>query len=100
MTTIMRQSEEMDHTEKTVMSGPCFIQFEGRVGCGNQKVGEKRRFRDACDAGGDGTGQGLLTEGGGGGGEKLENKRKKKSKYTQVRDETSLRNFEELKIIL
>ncbi len=27
-------------------------------------MGEKRRFRDACDAGGEGTGQGLRGEGG------------------------------------
>jgi hypothetical protein len=41
----------------------------------NEKVGEKRRFRDACEAGGEGTGQRLRGEGGGEGGEKLENKR-------------------------
>jgi hypothetical protein len=38
-------------------------------------VGEKRRFCDACDAGREGTLQGLRGEGGGAGGEKLENKR-------------------------
>jgi hypothetical protein len=44
-------------------------------------LGQKRRFRDACDAGGEGTGQGL--RGGGAGGEKLENKRKKEAKHKQ-----------------
>ena len=51
-----------------------FNQFEGRVGHGNEEVGEKRQFRDACDAGGEETGQGLLGEGGGKGVEKFENK--------------------------
>jgi hypothetical protein len=57
--------------------------LEGRVGHGNEKVGEKRRFRDACDAGGEGTGQGLRGEGGGTGSEKFENKRKKEAKHKQ-----------------
>jgi hypothetical protein len=43
--------------------------------------GKKRRFRNACDAGGEATGQGL--RGGGAGGEKLENKWKKEAKHTQ-----------------
>jgi len=46
-------------------------------------VGEKRRFRDACDAGGEGTRQGLRGEGGGAGGEKLEIKRKEEAKHKQ-----------------
>ena len=46
-------------------------------------MGEKRRFRDACDAGGEGTGQGLRGEGGRAGGEKLETKRKKEAKHKQ-----------------
>ncbi len=46
-------------------------------------MGEKRRVRDECDAGGEGTGQGLREEGGGAGGEKLENKRKKEAKHKQ-----------------
>ena len=71
MTAIMRQIEEMEKKERAVKDGPCFTQLEGRVGCGNEEVGEKRRFRDACDAGGEGTGQGLRGEGGGAGGEKL-----------------------------
>jgi hypothetical protein len=50
---------------------------------GNEKVGEKRRSRDACDAGGEGPGQGLRGKGGGTGGEKLENKRKKDVKHKQ-----------------
>ena len=62
MTAIMRQ---MEQKEKAVKAGPCLTQLEGRVGRGNKKGGEKRRFRDACDAGGEGTGQGLRGEGGG-----------------------------------
>ena len=83
MTAIMRQIEEMEQKEKDVKAGPCFTQLEGRVGHGNEKVGEKRRFRDACDAGGEGTGQGLRGEGGGAGSEKFENKRKKEAKHKQ-----------------
>jgi hypothetical protein len=45
-----------------------------------KKVGEKRRSREACNAGDKGTGQGLRGEGGGGaGGEKIEKKRKKET---------------------
>ena len=51
MTAIMRQIEEMEQKEKAVQPGPCFTQLEGSVGRGNEKVGEKRRSRDACDAG-------------------------------------------------
>ncbi len=58
-------------------------QLEGRVGSGNEKVVEKRRFRDACGAGGEGAGQRLCGEGGGAGVEKLENKRKKEAKHKQ-----------------
>ena len=46
-------------------------------------MGEKRRFRDACDAGGEGTGQGLRGEACGAGSEKPENKRKKEAKHKQ-----------------
>ena len=83
MTAIMRQIEEM---EKAVKAGPCFTQLEGRVGHGNEKVGEKRRFRDACDAQGGGgkrTAQGLRGEGGGAGGDNLDNKRKKEAMNDQ-----------------
>ena len=83
MTAIMRQIDEMEQKEEAVKAGPCFTQLEARVGHGNEKVGEKRRSRDACDAGGEGPGQGLRGEGGGAGGEKLENKRKKEAKHTQ-----------------
>ena len=65
MTAIMRQMEEMEQKEKAVKAGPCLTQLEGKGGHGNEKAGEKRRFRDACDAGGEGTGQGLHGEGGG-----------------------------------
>jgi hypothetical protein len=83
MTAIMRQIEEMEQKEKAVKAGPCFTQLEGSVGHGNEKVGEKRRFRDACDAGGEGTGQRLRGKGGGAGGEKIENKRNKEATHKQ-----------------
>ncbi len=83
MTAIMRQIEEMEQKEKAVKAGPGFTQREGRIGHGNENVGEKRRLRDACDAGGEGTGQGLRGEGGEAGGEKLENKRKKEATHQQ-----------------
>ncbi len=78
MTAIMQQIGEMEQKEKAVKAGPCSTQLEGSVGRGNEKVGEKRRFRDACDAGGEGTGQGLRGEGGGAGGERLDNTERKK----------------------
>jgi hypothetical protein len=85
MTAIMRrQSEEREQSEKAVKAGPCQAQLEGRVGRGNEKVCGKRRFRDACDAGGEGTGQGLRGEGGGAGGERLENKRQKRPSTSRV----------------
>ena len=59
MTVIMRQIEEMEQKEKSVKPGPCLTQFEDKVGRGNEKVGEARRFCDVCGAGGEGTGQGL-----------------------------------------
>ena len=83
MTANLRQIEEMEQKEKAVEAGPCFTQLEDSVGNVNQTGGEKRRFRDACDAGGEGTGQALRGEGGGAGGEKLENKRKKEAKHKQ-----------------
>ena len=83
MTAIMRQIEEMEQKEKAVKAGPGSTQLEGRVGHGNEKVGEKRRVRDACDAGGEAAGHGLRGEGGGEGDEKLEMKRKKEAKHKQ-----------------
>ncbi len=84
MTAIMRQIEEMEQTEKAVKAGPCSPQLEGSVGNVNEKVGETRRFHEACDAvAGEAAGQGLRGEGGGAGGEKLENKRMKEAKHTQ-----------------
>ena len=80
MTAIMRQIEEMEQQEKAVKAGPCSTQLEGSVGNVNEKVGEKRRFREACDAvAGEAAGLVLLRgEGGdGAGGEKLDSKRKK-----------------------
>ena len=52
MTASTRQIEEMEQKEKSFKAGPGSTQLEGRVGHGNEKVGEKRRLRDACDAGG------------------------------------------------
>ena len=84
MTAIMRQIEEMEQKEKAVKAGPCSTQLEGSVGNVNEKVGEKRRFREAGDAvAGEAAGQGLRVEGGDVGGEKLENKRKKEAKHKQ-----------------
>ena len=50
MTAIMRQIEETEQKEKTVKAGPCSTQIEGGVGNVDEKVGEKRRFREAGDA--------------------------------------------------
>ena len=56
MLAIVRQIEEMEHKEKAVKAvseaGAWQTQLEGRVGHGNEKVGKKRRFREACDTGG------------------------------------------------
>ena len=79
MTVIMWQIEEMEQTEKAVKAGPGSTQLEGRVGYENEKVGEKRRVRDACDAGGEAAGHGLRGERGWAGDEKLEKKRKKQA---------------------
>ncbi len=90
---IMRHIEDMEHKEKAVKAGG---------GHGNEKVGEKRRSREACDTGGvekrARAAQGprgemkdarsSKTRGGhkgGAGGEKLENKRKKEANHTQDR---------------
>ncbi len=80
---IMRQIEGMEQKEKAVKAGPCLTHLEGRVGHENEKVGEKRRVRDACNAGArlGAAGQGFRGEGGGAGDEKLENKGKKEAKH-------------------
>ena len=64
MTALMRQSQEMEHKEKAVKAAPRLTQLEGRVGRGTENVGEKRRFRDACDARSEATEQELRGEGG------------------------------------
>jgi hypothetical protein len=69
--------------EKAVKAGPCFTQHEGKVGHVNKKVGKKRRFRDACDAGSKGTVLGLRGAGGGEDGEELETQRNKEAKHKQ-----------------
>ena len=67
--TTMRQVEEMEQKEKAVKAGPCFTQLEGSIGNVNETVGEKRSFREACDAvAGEAAGQRLRGEGGGAGG--------------------------------
>jgi hypothetical protein len=84
MRAIMRQN--MMHKEKAVKTDAWSTELEGRVGHGDEKVGEKRGFRDVCDTGGGGAvaaAQGPHGEGGGAGGEKLENKRKKEDKHKQ-----------------
>ena len=54
MLAIVGQIEAMEHKEKAVKAvseaAAWPPQLEGRVGHGNEKVGEKRRYRDACDA--------------------------------------------------
>jgi hypothetical protein len=83
MPAIMRQIDEMEQKEKTVKAGPCSTQREASVGNVNEKVGEKRRFREAYDAvAGETAGQELRGEGGdGAGGEKLDSKRKKAANH-------------------
>jgi hypothetical protein len=49
MLAIVRQIEEMEHKEKAAKADPLSTQLEGRVVHGNEKVGEKRRFREAFD---------------------------------------------------
>ncbi len=85
MMIIMRQIEEMEQKEKAVKAAPWSTQLEGRVGHGNEKVGEKRRFREACDTGACETvsAQGPRGGGGGAGGEKLSNKAKKEAKHNR-----------------
>ena len=81
MTTIMRQNKEKEQTEKAFQPVPCLTQLEGRVGRGRNWV--RNVGFTTCDAGGEGTGQGLRGEGGGAGGEKLENKRQEEVKHKQ-----------------
>ena len=50
---IIRQIEEMEYEEQAAKAGVWSSGLEGRVGYGSEKVGEKRRFRDACDTGGE-----------------------------------------------
>ncbi len=42
----------MEQKEKETKSDPLSTQFEDMFGNGKEKEGEKRPFRDACDAGG------------------------------------------------
>jgi hypothetical protein len=48
---IIRQIETMEYKEQAAKSGAWSTGLEGRVGHGSGKVGEKRRFRDACETG-------------------------------------------------
>ena len=82
---IMRQIEEMEHTEKVVKAGPWSTELEDRVWQGNAHVGEKRRLGDTCYAGGgESAAQGPCGHAGGVRGEKLKKKRKKEAKYEQA----------------
>jgi hypothetical protein len=63
--TIIRQIEEMEYKEQAAKAGAWSTGLEGRVGHGSGKVGEKRRFGDACDTGwGEAAEEGLRGEGG------------------------------------
>jgi hypothetical protein len=44
---ISRQIEEMEYKEKEVKSGAWSTELEGRVGHGDEEVGEKHQFHDA-----------------------------------------------------
>ncbi|MEI7747333.1 MAG: hypothetical protein WCJ28_07320, partial [Actinomycetota bacterium] len=48
---IIRQIEEMEYKEQAAKAGAWSTGLEGRVGHASGKVGEKRRFGDACDTG-------------------------------------------------
>jgi hypothetical protein len=48
---IIRQIEEMEYEVQAAKAGAWSTGLEGRVGYGSGKVGEKRRFGDACDTG-------------------------------------------------
>ena len=81
---IMRQIEEMEKKEKTDKADAWSNQLERRVGHGNEKVGEKRRFHEACNTGGgEAAAQEPRGEGGGTWAEKLEKKRRTKTKHKQ-----------------
>ena len=70
----------MEQKEKPGKADPSSNQLEDRVGHGKEKEGEKRRFCDACDAGGvEGRGQqsGCTVREVGSEGEKFSNRRKK-----------------------
>ena len=88
MMAIIRQIEQMEYKEQAAKAGAWSTELEGRAGHDSEKVGEKRRFRDACDTRwGEATEEGPRgegsTEGGGAGGEKLNDKRQKESKHKQ-----------------
>jgi hypothetical protein len=74
--------EEIAH--KTIKAGPWSTELEGRVGQGNEKVGEKRRFREARESGGCETVADGPRGEGGARGKKLENKRQEKAKQGAV----------------
>jgi hypothetical protein len=78
---IIRQIEEMEYKEQAAKGGALSSGLEGRVEHGSGKVGEKRRFRDACDTGwGEAAEEGPRSEGGGAGGEKLKDKEAERDK--------------------
>jgi hypothetical protein len=77
---IIRRIEEIEYKEQAAKAGAWSSGLEGRVGHGSREVGEKRRFRDACE-----TGWGEAAEEGprGEGGKKLKEKRQKETKHKQ-----------------
>ena len=81
---IIRQIEAMEYKEQAAKAGAWSTGLEGRVGHGSGKVGEKRRFGDACNTGrGEAAEEGPRGEGGGAGGEKLKDKRQRETKHKQ-----------------
>jgi hypothetical protein len=86
--TIIRQIEGMEYREQAAKAGGGSSGLEGRVGLegmvghASGKVGDKRRFGDACDTGwGEAAEEGPHGEGGGEGGEKLKDERQKETKH-------------------
>ncbi len=48
---IIRQIKEMEYKEQAAQAGAWSTGLEGRVGHASGRVGEKRRFGDACETG-------------------------------------------------
>ena len=79
----MRDSDD-HHAADREDGARLVLGLEDRVGHGSEKVGEKRRFRDACDTGwGEAAQEGPRGEGSGAVGEKLKDKRQQETKHKQ-----------------